>query len=71
MRQPKGSPMTAGGALRRSQMLRLEDFADALDKGWLVAVDVDASEQKLEGIYWLARLTGPRVFVVVRRGRGF
>jgi len=58
VRQPLGAK-AKGGVLSRSQMLRLEDFADALDKGWLTAVDVDASEQKLEGVYWLARLTGP------------
>jgi len=45
---------------RRSRYAEAEA---ALDAGWLVAVDADKAEHDLEGVYWLARLSGP-AFVV-------
>ena len=63
VRQPKGALRMKGAALSHSMMLSLEAFADALDAGWLVAVDADKAEHDLEGVYWLARLSGP-AFVV-------
>ena len=44
-------------------MLSRTEFADALSDGWLVAVDADKTEHHLEGVYWLARLSGP-AFVI-------
>ena len=62
LRQPKGSP-AKHGALSRSQALRLQDFGDQIDKDWLLAVDVDPTQHIVEGIYWLARATGPAFLI--------
>lgn len=62
LRQPKGAPAKFG-ALSRSQMLRLQEFGDQIDKDWLLAVDVDPTQHSLEGIYWLALATGPAFLI--------
>ena len=59
IRQPKGAPRARTAALTRSQTVSLQEFLDALEKGWLVAVNVETGELQLEGIYWLALVSRP------------
>jgi hypothetical protein len=53
------APLTKGTAMRVSQTLSLERFADYVDAKILVAVNVHESELDEEGSYWLALLSGP------------
>ena len=63
LRQPRGAPRPKGVALSHSQMLSRAEFAEWLGDGSLIAVDADKTEHHLEGVYWLARLSGP-AFVI-------
>lgn len=54
------TPLARGSSrLREAQMLQLHEFAEHLEKGMLVAVNVVADERHLEDSnYWLALLLG-------------
>lgn len=49
----------AKGSHARPQLLGLQEWADSLAKGQLVAVRVDRAELHLEGKFFLALVTGP------------
>ena len=53
------TPLSKGSArVRDGQLLSLQEFAEKLEGGMLVAVNVDDDERDLEGDYWLALLSG-------------
>ena len=52
------TPLSEGSRVREGQLMQLAEFAEVLEKGMLVAVNVDASERQIEGDYWLASLLG-------------
>jgi hypothetical protein len=53
------TPLAKGSArVREGQLLSLQEFAETLSAGMLVAVNADADERDLEGDYWLAKLLG-------------
>ena len=53
------TPLAKGSArVREGQLLSLQEFAEKLGEGMVVAVNADDDERGIEGDYWLALLLG-------------
>lgn len=57
--QRVAAPLAKGVATRAPQLLALQEWADSLKAGQIVALQVATDQRHLESDYWLAKLLGP------------